>query len=126
MAQISIDTLPDAVSISITVGSGPAGFGAEPIPGSVMLFNNSFDRVNACLDPDLGPAHWGGTHSAPTVDLRLTATNNTFRGGWLLLEPVRAFAGDWVFENNLFDKVVFAQDTALPLDFDFNAYYPCD
>jgi hypothetical protein len=32
-------------------------------------------------------------------------------------------AGNWVFKDNLFDKVAFVQDTTNPLDQDFNAYW---
>jgi hypothetical protein len=97
----------------------------SPIPGSVSFVNNLFDRVNLNLDPDSGSVYWYGPFHDPTIDLRLTATNNTFRGGWLYLEPVRSSAGNWVFENNLFDKTVFAQDRNQPLDYDYNAYWPC-
>jgi hypothetical protein len=94
---------------------------------SVSFVNNLFDRVNISLDPDCGPGYWyQAPYPNPTIDLQVVATNNTFRGGWLFLEPTKASAGDWVFENNLFDKVVFAQDQYQPLDFDYNAYWPCD
>ncbi len=101
-------------------------YGGPAVPSSVSLVNNLFDRVNINLDPDTGPAYWGGPYPNPTIDLRLTATNNTFRGGWLALEPIKASSGNWVFENNLFDKTVFAQDQYQPLDYDYNAYRPCE
>ncbi len=104
----------------------PADLGGQPIPGSVSLVNNLFERVNTSLDPDTGPNWWEGVHQTlATIDLSLAATNNTFRGGWLFLAPAPATAGDWVFENNLFDKVVLAQDQSQPLDYDYNAYWPC-
>jgi len=105
----------------------PVDWGGEVIPGSVLWQNNLFDRVNINLDPDTGTVHWGPREwfPNPTVDLQLLATNNTFRGGFLAMAPVPASEGSWVFENNLFDKVVFAQDANLPLDFDYNAYWPC-
>ena len=103
----------------------PADLGGQPIPGSVSLVNNLFERVNTSLDPDTGPCWWGGGQSAATIDLSLAATNNLFRGGWLFLAPAPATAGDWVFENNLFDKVVLAQDQSQPLDYAHNAYWPC-
>jgi len=66
----------------------------------------------------------------PTIDLAFNATNNTFHGGWLALEPItplfsRAGQDKWVFENNLFDKTVFAQDATQPIIYDYNAYWPC-
>ena len=58
-------------------------------------------------------------------DVALQAHNNLFRGGdWFVLQPIPASAGNWVFEDNLFDKVDFIQDTASPLDFDYNGYWP--
>ncbi len=101
-------------------------FGGPPIPGSVSIVNNLFDRVNTSLDPDTGFYWWGGPYGLPTIDMQIVATNNTFRGGWLYTEPVIASAGNWVFENNLFDKTVFAQDQYQPLDYDYNAYWPCE
>ena len=99
------------------------------IPASVTLVNNLFDRVNVNIDPDTGPVYWDGDWNNGlanvTIDLRLVATNNLFHGGWLSMEPVPASGGDWVFENNLFDKVVIQQAQNQPLDFDYNAYWPC-
>jgi len=105
----------------------PVDYGGEVVAGSVLWHNNLFDRVNINLDPDTGPVHWGPRDwfPNPTVDLQLVATNNTFHGGFLAMATVPASAGNWVFENNLFDKVLFAQDADLPLDFDYNAYWPC-
>ena len=58
-------------------------------------------------------------------DLSFQAYNNLLRGGqWFTLEPIPASAGNWLLEDNLFDKVDFFQDTTLPLDFDFNGYWP--
>ncbi len=97
------------------------------IPGSVTLVNNLFDRVNIDLDPDTGPCWWAGPYATPTIDMRLAATNNLFRGGWLFMEPISASAGNcWVFQNNLFDKTVFAQDANQPLNQDYNGYWQCD
>ena len=57
--------------------------------------------------------------------MALQAYNNLFRGGeWFHLEPIPASAGNWVFRDNLFEKVFFLQDTNMPLDFDHNAYWP--
>ena len=103
----------------------PVDYGGEAVAGSVLWRNNLFDRVNVNLDPDTGPLYWWNEPDDlpnPTIDLQLVATNNTFHGGFLIMEPVRAKAGYWVFENNLFDKVVFAQDPRLPLNYDYNAY----
>lgn len=101
-------------------------FCGPPIPGSVCWFNNLFDRVNISLDPDTGPAYWGGPYELPTIDLCVTATNNLFHGGWLFMEPFpNCSAGNWVFQNNLFDKTVFAQDANQPLNQDYNGYWQC-
>jgi len=110
----------------------PASSTGGTYSASVSWVNNLFDRVNINLDPDLGPAYWAGPqgYTTPTIDLALQATNNTFHGGWLALEPVTPLSAsstidEWVFENNLFDKTVFAQDAAQPIIFDYNAYWPC-
>jgi hypothetical protein len=102
----------------------PVPFGPK-IPSAVSLINNAFDRVNISLDPDTGPTWWGGPGPDATIDMSLAATNNLFRGGWLFMEPVTASAGYWGFENNLFDKVVFAQDSHQPLNYNYGAYWPC-
>ncbi|PWU15725.1 MAG: hypothetical protein C5B50_14940 [Verrucomicrobia bacterium] len=98
-------------------------FCGPPIPCAVSLFNNVFDRVFINLDADTGPTWWSGPYTDPTIDLQLTATNNTFRGGWLSVEPINASAGNWVFENNFFDQTIFAQDQYQPLDYGYNAYW---
>jgi len=105
----------------------PVDYGGESVLGSVVWHNNFFNRVNINLDPDTGPVHWGDRawYENPTIDLQLLATNNLFHGGFLAMVPVPATKGNWVFENNLFDKVVFAQDPRVPLNYDFNAYWPC-
>jgi hypothetical protein len=43
---------------------------------------------------------------------------------WIAVEPVPASAGNWMFADNLFDGIDFQADSAAPLDFDFNGYYP--
>jgi hypothetical protein len=61
-----------------------------------------------------------------TIDLAFGATNNLFRGGWLLVEPVvNGAAGAWGFENNFFDKIVFSQNADQSLDHNYNGYWPC-
>lgn len=89
--------------------------------GTVSLTNNLFDRVAVNLDPNW--ADWGD--STIYVDLGVRADNNLFRGGaWLHLDPFPATAGNWLFENNLFDQVDFYQNANEPLDFDYNGYWP--
>ncbi len=115
--------------------SGAQDAFGSPIPCGVALFNNLFDHVNLNLDPDTGPTWWPGYwHSfdtyglpLPTETMTLGATNNLFHGGWLYTASVNLPEGTehWTFENNLFDKTVFAQDTRMPLDYDYNAYWPC-
>ncbi len=92
-------------------------------PGAVSWINNLFNRVNINLDPTL--YEYGVDDLGPNCDLALQAYNNLFRGGeWFVLQPIPASAGNWVFEDNLFDKVDFIQNTASPLDFDYNGYWP--
>ncbi len=106
----------------------PVDFGGPVIPSSVSLRNNLFDRININLDPDTSDIYWWWLPyifptPSVTVDMSLVATNNLFHGGYLYLEPVRASAGNWTFENNLFDQVAFAQDPRQPLNYDYNAYW---
>ncbi len=87
-------------------------------PGAVTWKNNLFENVNICLDPTY---YW--KNQVMNCDLQVQACNNLFRNAtWFVLEPVPASAGHWVFEDNLFDKVTFVQDTGQPLDFDYNGY----
>ena len=89
-------------------------------PGAVTWLNNSFENVNITLDPT---AYW--YDQIVNSDMQLLADNNLFKdGGWLVLEPFPTSAGNWTFENNLFDKIDFLQDTNQPLDFDYNGYWP--
>ena len=90
--------------------------------GSVSLNNNLFDGVVVNVDPTYNEN--SDDDLGLNVDLAFEANNNLFRGGALRLEPIPASAGNWVFENNLFDKVVFSQDTNQPLNFDYNGYWP--
>jgi hypothetical protein len=91
--------------------------------GAVTWNNTLFDNVAINLDPTFYES--GVDDQGLNVDLSFQAGNNLFRGGiWLILEPIPASAGNWVFEDNLFDKVDFVQDTASPLDFAYNAYWP--
>jgi hypothetical protein len=79
--------------------------------------NNVFDRVTLNLNPASDP-------TAPSVDFVFQARNNLFRGSKeTRIIPVVSTAGNWVFKDNLFDKVAFLQDTTNPLDQDFNAYW---
>jgi len=92
--------------------------------GAVSWVNNSFDNVGINLSPTYYPY---GLDDPGTlnVDMTFTATNNLFKGGgWLFLEPIPASGGNWVFENNLFDKVDILQDTTMPLDYAYNGYWP--
>ena len=88
--------------------------------GAFTWLNNSFENVNITLDPT-----YYRNNQTVNSDMRLVADNNLFKdGGWLLLEPFPTSAGNWTFENNLFDKIDFLQDTNQPLDFDYNGYWP--
>jgi hypothetical protein len=83
--------------------------------------NNLFDGMAINLDPNL--CSFGN----PTIyfDVSFQACNNLFRNcDWLRLEPVEASMGNWVFKDNLFDRVEFMQETNLPLDYNYNGYWP--
>jgi hypothetical protein len=94
--------------------------------GSVAWSNNLFDGVTINLDPTFYEI--GADDMGLNVDLSLQAYNNLFRGGQFFhLEPIPASAGNWVFQDNFFDKVAFEQDildVGLPLDYNFNGYWP--
>jgi hypothetical protein len=95
--------------------------------GAVTWNNTLFENVSVNLDPT--SYEDGCDDQGLNVDLSFQAGNNLFRGGqWLHLEPIPASAGDWAFEDNLFDKVNIVQDTSSgqyqPLDYDYNGYWP--
>jgi hypothetical protein len=54
------------------------------------------------------------------------AYNNLFHGqaSYFVIASQTSSSGNWTFEDNMFDKVNFYQDTALPLDYDYNGYWP--
>ncbi len=88
--------------------------------GSIVWFNNTFNQVSINLDPTY---YWWDLTTV-NCDMQVQAHNNLFREGtWLHLSPAPATAGNWVFKDNLFDKVSFFQEIAAPLDFDYNAYW---
>lgn len=94
--------------------------------GSVSWVNNLFERVRITLDPSY---YWHDPEDPilMNVDLAFAAYNNLFRGGRLRIRSVPATQGNWVFKDNLFDKVRFKHhtDPSLPLDHDNNGYWPC-
>jgi hypothetical protein len=104
---------PDYYSYDVTQVYGP---------GAVSWMNNLFDNVSINLDPTYYEDGWDT--NGLNVDLASAAYNNLFRDGLLDLEPIPASAGNWVFRDNLFERVFFLQDTNMPLDFDHNAYWP--
>jgi hypothetical protein len=87
---------------------------------SVAWTNNLFEGVDINLAPTY---NWlNGTNN---VDFSFQARNNLFRRGpGFTLVPVASSAGNWTLTDNLFDLVEFAQDTAFPLDYGYNAYWP--
>lgn len=86
--------------------------------GHVSWFNNLFDRVTISLNPTF---YW--LNQVANVDQPFEARNNLFRsGGWFLLEPCPSSGGDWLLEDNLFDKVDFLQDVNQALNHDHNGY----
>jgi hypothetical protein len=95
--------------------------------GTVTWKNTLFENVSINLDPTYYEFGWDDQGN--NVDLSVQAHNNLFRGGqWFHLEPIPASAGDWVFEDNLFDMVNIVQDINSgqnqPLDYDYNGYWP--
>lgn len=90
--------------------------------GSISWVNNLFDQVAVFLDPTYYPS--GYNDLGLNVDMSFSAYNNLFRGGgWFHLESIPATAGNWVFSDNLFEKVHFVQNTNMPLDYGHNAYW---
>lgn len=88
--------------------------------GVVDWENNLFENVNINLNP---ATYW--YNGVVNFDESVTARNNLFKGAnWMLLEPVPASAGNWTFTDNLFDGIDFQTDPAMPLNFDYNGYYP--
>jgi hypothetical protein len=91
--------------------------------GGISWVNNLFDGVAIDLDPTF--YEYGADDQGLNCDMSLVAYNNLFRGGlWFHIEPIPATAGNWVFQDNLFDKVDFIQDTNSPMDFSYNGYWP--
>jgi len=128
-----LDELGDALSVNSTLNltlrdcslqGGAVNLGKDldfvmNLPCNVSWINSLFDRVDFNLDPD-----WVD-QSDPTlyVDLTFQGYNNLFRGGLLRAVPIPATAGNWIFKDNLFDKIAFEQDTTASLDHDFNGYW---
>ena len=100
----------------------PGSYFLETLPpGSVSWVNNVFEQVDINLDPTY---YWMNPYLL-NVDLPFQASNNLFRGGRLRLVPIPTSAGNWALRDNLFERVVFQQDSYLPLDHDHNAYWRC-
>ena len=97
-------------------------------PGAVSWTNDTFDNVNINLDPTYYEYGWDDL--GLNVNLSFAAYNNLFRGSlWFHLEPIPASAGNWMLQDNLFDKVDIVQDLNIapinqPLDYDYNGYWP--
>lgn len=109
----------------ITLGKPDDGsvYGAPPDwvygPCAVSWINNLFDGVAVDLDPTFYELGYG-----LNCDMAFSAYNNLVRQGlWFHIQPIPATAGDWVFKDNLFDKVDFVQDTNAPLAFNYNGYW---
>lgn len=91
--------------------------------GAVSLQNCLLDRVVININPTwLSEQYEGGVVN---VDMSLSAYNNLFRGGLFVLGPTTSSGGNWIFRDNLFDQPAIIQDSAEPLDYDHNAYWPC-
>jgi hypothetical protein len=87
--------------------------------GAVTWNNNLFENVQINLVPT-----WDWDDGFINVDLAFSAHNNLFHNGSLILVPSPSSAGNWTFEDNLFDQVNFFQLTGFPLDYDYNGYWP--
>ena len=88
--------------------------------GAVSWINNTFENVGIILYPTYYP-----DNGVVNCDMQVVARNNLFKNlPWLILEPNPSSAGNWVFTDNLFDKVQFHQDPTLPLDYSYNGYWP--
>lgn len=86
---------------------------------SVTWDNNLFENESVNLQPSY---YWyDGTIN---VDFAFSAYNNLLHNGYLVIASQTSSSGNWMFEDNLFDKVIFSQDTATPLDYDYNGYWP--
>ncbi|HEV2330541.1 MAG TPA: immunoglobulin domain-containing protein [Verrucomicrobiae bacterium] len=87
--------------------------------GTVTWDNNLFENESVNLQPSF---YWyDGTIN---VDTAISAENNLLRGGYLVMFSQTSSSGNWTFEDNMFDKINFYQDAALPLDYDYNGYWP--
>ena len=100
-------------------------FGAPPDfiygAGAITWRNNLFDGVSL----ELNPTFYWTPFAAINCDLSFQANNNLFRGGnWFILVPIPATAGNWTFQDNLFEKLDLLQDTNSPLDYAYNGYWP--
>jgi hypothetical protein len=87
--------------------------------GSVTWDNNLFENELVNVQPSY---YWyDGTIN---VDMAFTAHNNLLHGGYLVIASQTSSSGNWIFEDNMFDKVNFYQNTSPPLDYDYNGYWP--
>ncbi len=87
--------------------------------GSVTWDNNLFENEFVNLQPSY---YWyDGTIN---VDMAFSAYNNLSHGGYLVTASQTSSSGNWTFEDNMFDKINFYQDAALPLDYDNDGYWP--
>ncbi|MGH7976701.1 MAG: immunoglobulin domain-containing protein, partial [Limisphaerales bacterium] len=87
--------------------------------GSVTWNNNLFENELVNVQPSY---YWyDGTIN---VDMAFSAHNNLLHGGYLVTASQTSSSGNWTFEDNMFDKVNFYQDASLPLDYDYNGYWP--
>ena len=101
-------------------GAGLLNYDTVLGSGAIAWNNNLFDGVSINLNPTY---YW--YNQTVNCDMQVTAYNNLFRNSaWLIISGIPATAGNWTFRDNLFDKVQFYQNPALPLDFDHNGYWP--
>jgi Immunoglobulin domain len=93
---------------------------------AVTWRNTVFDDVRIYLNPTY---YWLTnsflTNQVMNCDLRVVAEHNLFKNSLrLMLYPVPATAGNWLFRDNVFDRVQVYQVAGAPLDFEHNGYWP--
>lgn len=89
--------------------------------GVVSWRNNLFDNV--CID--LQPTYYEWNGNVINCDLAFKLRHNLVRGSkWCTFISFPATAGNWTIEDNLFDEVDLVQNPNMPLDFDYNGYWP--
>lgn len=93
--------------------------------GSVLWKNNVFQQADIWLYPSYLNDDGSGNDGITNLDLSFAAYNNLFRGGWLCMAPIPTSAGDWIFNNNLFDHFFIDQIIGQEVSADYNGFCSC-